>query len=99
MQLPLPCSIRAFRILSSSFLLATCRTLFLTLTAHDLAQHHHAVAIHEGDTRETLAVLESIADQRLLGLEGAFGHLVGLQRVGFFHFFPACLFPHFPHPM
>ena len=54
------------------------------------------VAIHERDTRKALAVLERVADQRLLRLEGALGHLVGLQGVWVFHFLATSLLAHLP---
>ena len=63
---------------------------------HDLTQHDNTVAIHEGDTGETLAVLEGVSDQRLLRLEGDLGHLVGLQVVGLFHLLTTGLLAHLP---
>merc|ERR1711964_410094 len=82
--------------LTSSLLLgSTCRVL-LPLARDDLAKHHHAVAIHEGNPREALAILEGIADERLLRLEAALGHLVRLQRMRLLHFLAACLLAHLP---
>ena len=37
-------------------------------------------------TRETFTILEAIADQRLLELEAALSHFVGLQAVRLLHF-------------
>merc|ERR1712084_59891 len=79
-----------------SLLLATCSGLSLVLTGHDLAQHHDAVAIHESDTRKALAILERVTHQWLLGLECTLSHLVGLQRVGLFHFLTASFLAHLP---
>merc|ERR1711907_169379 len=79
-----------------SLLLAASCTLLLPLASHDLAKHHHAVAVQESDTREAFAVLEAVAHQRLLWLEGALSHLVRLQRVGVLHLLTAGLFAHLP---
>merc|ERR1712061_455742 len=79
-----------------SLLLAAGRGLFLALARDHLAKHHHTIAIHEGDAGKALAVLESVAHQRLLGLEAALGHLVGLQRMGIFHFLATGLLAHLP---
>merc|ERR1719163_2208087 len=79
-----------------SLLLAASCGLLLPLASHDLSKHHHAVAVQEGDTRETLAVLETVAHERLLWLEGALSHLVRFQRVGIFHLLAACLLAHLP---
>merc|ERR1719183_387461 len=67
-----------------SLLLTSCSTILLLLTGDDLSKHNDTVAVHEGDTRKALA------DQRLLGLERALRHLVGLQSVRVLHFFSAC---------
>merc|ERR1719188_2167847 len=79
-----------------SLLLAASATLLLPLARDDLAQHHDAVAVHERHTRQALAVLEGVAHQRLLGLEAALGHLVGLQGVRVFHLLAARLLAHLP---
>merc|ERR1739842_50791 len=79
-----------------SLLLATLVISLLALAAHDLAKHHHAVAIHEGNTGQTLAVLEGVADQRLLRLEAALSHLVGLQGVRILHLLATSLLAHLP---
>merc|ERR1712226_589473 len=66
---------------TSSLLLAASGLLVvLPLARDDLAKHHHAVAIHESDARKALAILERVADQRLLRCEAALRHLVRLQR-------------------
>merc|ERR1719221_2075438 len=62
-----------------SLLLAACTTLLLSLTTHDLAQHHDTIPVHEGNAREAFTILESVTHQWLLRLEGALCHLVGLQ--------------------
>merc|ERR1719410_1428949 len=82
--------------ISDSLLLAARGALLLALARDHLAQHDHAVAIHEGDTRQALAVLESVAHQGLLGLEGALGHLVRLQRMRILHLLATSLFAHLP---
>mmetsp|Transcript_115941 Transcript_115941/g.328109 ORF Transcript_115941/g.328109 Transcript_115941/m.328109 type:complete len:489 (+) Transcript_115941:80-1546(+) len=79
-----------------SLFLASGGGLGLLLARHDLAQHHHAIAVHESDAREALAVLEGVANERLLRLEGALGHLVGLQRMWLLHFLAARLLAHLP---
>merc|ERR1712203_897741 len=88
-----PCRYSAVRF---SLLLAACRALLLALARNDLAQHHHTVAVHESDTGQALAILESVANQRLLRLETALRHLVGLQGVGLLHLLAAGLLAHFP---
>jgi len=62
----------------------------------DLTQHNNTVAVHKGNTGETLAVLEAVGNQRLLGLEGDLGHLVGLQVVGIFHLLTTGFLSHLP---
>merc|ERR1719171_2553898 len=81
---------------SRSLLLSAGCSLFLPLARHYLTKHNDTVAIHESNTREALAVLERVADERLLRLEGALGHLVRLQRVRLLHLLAACLLAHFP---
>merc|ERR1711965_1187106 len=103
MQQQLPCAKKQKYILDVmhvfSFLLAARATLLLALTAHDFAQHHDTIAVHESNARETLAVLESVAHQWLLRLEGALRHLVRLQRMWFFHLFSSSFFPHLPNKL
>merc|ERR1719174_917185 len=82
-----------------SLLLAAGSGLLLPLAGDHLPQHHHAVAVHEGDAREALAVLEGVADKRLLRLEGALRHLVGLQRVRLLHILAAGLLAHLPQEL
>merc|ERR1719171_2641970 len=81
---------------SRSLLLSAGCSLFLPLARHYLTKHNDTVAIHESNTREALAVLERVADKRLLRLEGALRHLVRLQRVRLLHLLAACLLAHFP---
>merc|ERR1711972_320076 len=59
-----------------SFLLATSRRILLPLTRNDLPKHDHTIAVHEGNARETLTVLECVANKRLLRLEAALRHLI-----------------------
>merc|ERR1711920_637743 len=80
----------------SLLLAATARSVFLALARNDLAEHHHAVAIHESDAGEALAILEGVANQGLLRLEAALSHLVRLQRVWVLHLLAACLLAHLP---
>merc|ERR1719375_2552852 len=63
---------------------------------HDLAKHDNAVAVEEGDAGETLAVLESVDDQRLLRGEVHLGHLVRLERVRVLHLLAARLLADLP---
>merc|ERR1712056_37255 len=79
-----------------SLFLATCGALLLALAGDDLAQHHHTIAVHESDAGQALAILEGVANQRLLGLEAALRHLIGLERVRLLHFLAAGLLAHFP---
>merc|ERR1719388_313910 len=81
---------------SPSLLLASARGFLLFLTGDDLSQHHDAVAVHESDARQALTILESVANQRLLWLELALGHLIRLQRVGLLHLLTASLLSHLP---
>merc|ERR1712186_149091 len=88
---------RQSRHAQCSLLLATSTaTLFLALAGDDLAKHHHTIAIHEGNAREALAILEGVADQWLLRLEAALSHLVRLQRVWVLHLLAARLLAHLP---
>merc|ERR1711865_408908 len=85
------------RATSCSFLLAACLVAFLTSLAGDhLSKHDTAVSIHEGNTRETLAILESVAHKWLLRLEGHLSHLVRLQRVRIFKLLATSLLAHLP---
>merc|ERR1719229_270984 len=68
--------------IDASLLLAARRALLLALARDNLPQHHDTVPVHEGDARKALAILEGVTDERLLRLEAALRHLVGLQRVG-----------------
>merc|ERR1711953_137297 len=79
-----------------SFLLATSGPLLLTLASDDLAQHHHAIAVHERDARKALAILECVANERLLWLEAALRHFVRLERVRLLHLLAASLLAHLP---
>merc|ERR1719188_2196283 len=79
-----------------SLLLAASAALLLALARDNLAKHHHAVAIHERHARQALAVLEGVAHQRLLRLEAALSHLVGLEGMGVLHLLAARLLAHLP---
>merc|ERR1711959_807417 len=80
-----------------SFLLATgLVTCIRLLTRDDLAQHDHTISIHECNTGEAFAILKCVAHERLLGCEGAFCHLVGLQGVRILHLLASGLFAHLP---
>ena len=68
----------------------------LLLARDDLSQHDAGVAILEGNAGETLAVLEAVTHKRLLWLEAALGHLVGLEGVRVFHLLATCLLAHLP---
>merc|ERR1711933_603986 len=84
------------QIFKLSFLLTTSGPLLLTLASDDLAQHRHAIAVHERNAREALAVLECVANERLLWLEAALRHFVRLERVRLLHFLAASLLAHLP---
>merc|ERR1712014_554790 len=79
-----------------SLLLAASSSLGLLLAARHFAQHHDTVTVHESDTRKALAILEAVAHQRLLRLEAALRHLVGLQRVRILHLLATCFLAHLP---
>merc|ERR1712014_362184 len=79
-----------------SLLLAASSSLGLLLAARHLAQHHNTVTVHESDTRKALAILEAVAHQRLLRLEAALRHLVGLQGVGILHLLATSFLAHLP---
>merc|ERR1719409_1769934 len=79
-----------------SLLLATRTSIGLLLDSGNLAQHDDTVAVHERDARKTLAVLEAVAHERLLRLEAALSHLVGLERVRVFHLLASSLLAHLP---
>merc|ERR1719401_1342319 len=79
-----------------SLLLATGGALLLALAGDNLPQHHDTIAVHEGHTGESLAVLEGVAHQWLLRLEGALRHLIRLERVGVLHLFATGLLAHLP---
>merc|ERR1712113_1339061 len=79
-----------------SLLLASRGGFFLTLARNNFAKHDNTVAIHECDPRQTLAILEGIANKRLLRSEAALSHLVGLQRVRILHLLASGLLAHLP---
>ena len=54
------------------------RHVLLVLELGDLAKHDNTVTVEEGNTGETLARLEGIADESLDGGELNLGHFVGL---------------------
>merc|ERR1719497_267983 len=70
--------------------------VILALGGDDLAKHDDAIAIHERDAGQTLAILEGVAHQWLLRLERALGHLVGLQGVRVLHLLATGLLAHLP---
>merc|ERR1712183_343313 len=80
----------------ASFLLAACSSILLLLARDNLAKHDNTVAVHECYSGQTLAILERVANQRLLWLESALGHLVRFQRVRIFHFLSSSLLAHLP---
>merc|ERR1712194_483054 len=79
-----------------------CKTVYFFLASKTLASTETTfpnittVTVHEGNTGETLAVLEGVGNQRLLGLKGDLGHLVGLQGVRLLHLLTASLLSHLP---
>merc|ERR1712139_384193 len=80
-----------------SLLLAASLFTFLLCLARDhLSKHHDAIAIHECDAGEALAVLEGVAHEWLLRCKGAFGYFVGLQGVRILHFLSTGLLSHLP---
>merc|ERR1712205_277893 len=83
--LPNLCFMTSRSLRGISLLLATRTSIGLLLDGGNLAQHDDTVAVHERDARKTLAILEAVAHKRLLRLEAALSHLVGLERVRVFH--------------
>merc|ERR1712187_960609 len=82
---------------ATSLLLASSLVGFILLDACDnLAKHDTAVAIHECHTRETLTILEGVADKRLMRLEGHLSHLIRLYRERIFHLLANSLLTHLP---
>merc|ERR1719204_2799654 len=79
-----------------SLLLAARSALLLALARDHLPKHHDAIAVHEGDTRQALAILECVAHERLLRLEAALRHLVRLERVRVLHLLATRLLAHLP---
>merc|ERR1719159_1773606 len=77
-------------------LLLASSSLLLALAGNDLAKHDHTVAVHEGDAGETFAILEGVAHEWLLRLEGALSHFVGLQGVRVLHLLATGLLAHLP---
>merc|ERR1711912_176637 len=87
-------SLRTSLLLAPSFAcILLCRSL---LTSDNFTQHHNTVAVHEGYTRETLAVLECVGNKWLLGLEAALCHLVGLECMRVLHLLATGLLAHLP---
>merc|ERR1712070_1184214 len=84
---------------TDSLLLATLITIGLLLASGHLAKHDNTVAIHEGNTREALAVLEAVANKGLLWLEAALSHLVALQGVRILHLLATGLLAHLPNDL
>ena len=87
---------RRFRIIANK--LHKCEHLLVLLgdCGDDLAQHDNTVSVHESNTGQTLAVLEGVAHQGLLGRKRALSHLVGLQGVGVLHLLTTGLLTHLP---
>merc|ERR1712087_693444 len=81
---------------AGSLLLAAGGSFLLALAGDHLAQHDHAIAVHERDARQALAILEGVAHQRLLRCKTALRHLVGLRGVGIIHLLAAGLLAHLP---
>merc|ERR1712066_612504 len=79
-----------------SLLFATGSCVLFLLARDDLSKHDNAVSVHERNSGKTLAILEAVANQRLLRLERTLSHLVRLQAVGVFHFLAAGLLSHLP---
>merc|ERR1712113_612710 len=84
------------RACTISLLLASTGGFLFTLTRDDLAQHHYTVAVHECNSRQTLAILECVAHQGLLWCKAALGHLVRLQGVRIVHLLTSGLLAHLP---
>merc|ERR1719191_1133989 len=72
------------------------RALDLINLLHDLAKHDNTVAVQERNAGETLAVLESVNDERLLRGEVHLCHLVGLERVRVLHLLSSRLLADLP---
>merc|ERR1711972_1183251 len=81
---------------SDRLLLLASSSLLLPLAGIDSPKHHDSIAVHERNTGHALTVLESIAHEGLLWLEGALSHLIRLQRMWIFHFLTTSLLPHLP---
>merc|ERR1712087_781265 len=81
---------------SNSLLLTTLVGVCFPLAGDDFAKHYNTIAVHEGNAGQTFAVLEGVADQRLLRLKAALGHFVGLQGVRIFHLLSSSFLAHLP---
>merc|ERR1712039_886177 len=77
-------------------LLLAATDILLALAGDDFSKHDDTVAIHEGNARETLAVLEAVAHKWLLWLEAALSHLVRLERVRLLKLLATGLLAHLP---
>merc|ERR1711918_36903 len=84
---------------TSNARLLLLRALDLVDLLHDLAKHDDAVAVKEGDARQTLAVLEGVDDQGLLRGEVHLSHLVRLEGVRVLHLLAARLLADLPHDL
>merc|ERR1712190_153608 len=73
----------------ASLLLAARGTLLLALARNNFPKHDDTIPVHEGNARQAFAILEGVAHERLLRLERALRHLVGLQGVGVLHLLSA----------
>merc|ERR1711897_85995 len=90
------CMQRSKVVCDSLLLAAASGGIVLAFARDDLAKHHHAISVHEGNTGETLAILECVAHQGLLRLEAALRHLVRLKRVRILHLLAPSLLSHLP---
>merc|ERR1719231_1444750 len=82
--------IRTLRLLLLLVFLIRGHVLLVDERGH-LTKHDSGVAVEEGDTRESLAVLERVDDEGLLRNEDDLRHLVRLERVRVLHLLAARL--------
>merc|ERR1712048_954959 len=80
----------------ASLLLTLRVVLCLLCSLHHLTKHHHAVALHDRDAGETLAILETVHHERLLRREDYLRHLISLEAVGLLHLLASSLLAHLP---
>merc|ERR1712190_402075 len=89
-------TVKPIRTLDSFLFPAALVGLILLFTRDHFSEHNPTVALHKCHARQTLAVLEGVAHQWLLRLEGALCHFIGFQRMRFLHFLATCFLTHFP---